>query len=485
LRRPERVVKPLVPLQTSVNAPKSSFKPASNWLPTAWELLSAVAVTLAAVVLTEVVREYFSIPNPLVLTLLAVIFVTVQNGMSAGLVSSAIVGAYGIVVFLLRDSIPTPTTSVSRELMICVVAPATAIMVGALKGRQEKGEKALRANELTERIALEREHNARLLAEGHEAQLRLLAAELERGVAERTAELRESEQRYQLLAMQAPVGIFHTDAGGSFTFVNERFCSITLITHLAALGDGWQQVVHPDDRIRVTLQWLAAARSGRAFRMEFRLRSLAGETLWVEATAEAVRNEIGAVTGYIGSVHDLSERKHAEDALRALSLRDDLTGVWNRRGFYKLAEREVQRAKARGLTLLAMYADVNSLKSINDDHGHGAGDDAILAAAVALQSACRGIDIVGRLGGDEFVILSVHETSDAARAAETAMRARIGTNTSAAADDRPYSLTVSVGAAISAGENEILDSLLARADQALYAAKRGRRVTLTQLAVAS
>lgn len=608
------VVKRLVPPQTPVSPPK----PASKWLLPTKQLTSAVLVTLVAAALAELIREYFNIPNPLVLMLLAVIFVTVRSGSSAGLVSAGMVAAYGLMIFLLRHSIPVATASVSRELMICIVAPATAIMVGALKKRQERDERALHASEMAERIALEREHNARLLAEAHEAQLRLLAAELERGVAARTAELRESEfryrtvlaatpdgialqradftiaawneaaermtglteeqlsgvlprpagwrairedgsafemtdhpslvalrtdepqlncvmgvqhpdgrlvwismntvplthegetvpyaavtsfadvtarreaeaalreseQRYQLLAMQAPVGIFHTDSEGSFTFVNERFCAITLSSHQGALGDGWQQIVHLDDRARVTVQWLAAARSGRAFRQEFRLRTLAGETLWVEATAEAVRSEIGVVTGYLGSVHDLSERKHAEDALRALSLRDDLTGVWNRRGFYKLAEQEVRRAKARGLTLLVMYADVNAFKSINDVHGHGAGDDALIAVAVALQSASRGIDIVGRLGGDEFVVLSVHETVDAARAAETGMRARIGANISTAANDRPYSLTLSLGAALGTGADAALETLLANADESLYATKR-RRVTLTPLAVAS
>ena len=292
---------------------------------------------------------------------------------------------------------------------------------------------------------------------------------------EAEAALRDSEQRFQLLAMQAPVGIFHTDALGLYTFVNERYCELTGIRPTAALGDAWREIVHPEDRERVVDEWRAASSAGRAFALEYRMCSLAGDTIWVDGKAEAVRDAKGVVTGYIGSVHDLSESKRAEEALRTLSLRDELTGLWNRRGFLTLAEQECRRARRSRLTVLVMYGDINSFKAINDTHGHRAGDEALVVVADAVSSSCRNADIAGRIGGDEFVILSVHDNADAATAAEAAIRSRIATRLDAVNADRLQPLSLSLGAARGIGADLTLDELLASADDALYAAKRQRQ----------
>lgn len=291
------------------------------------------------------------------------------------------------------------------------------------------------------------------------------------------AALRESEQRFQLLAMQAPVGIFHTDAAGLYTFVNDRYCELTGIEPDAALGDGWREIVHPEDRERVVDEWRSAANAGRAFALEYRMRSLAGATIWVDGKAEAVRDAKGAVTGYIGSVHDLSESKRAEEALRTLSLRDELTGLWNRRGFMTLAEQECRRARRSRLTVLVMYGDINAFKAINDTHGHRAGDEALVVVAGALAASCRNADIAGRIGGDEFVILSVHDSADASVAAEGAIRGRLEARLGVVNAGRTDALTLSLGAARGMGADVTLDALLASADDALYAAKRQRQAS--------
>lgn len=289
---------------------------------------------------------------------------------------------------------------------------------------------------------------------------------------EAEAALKESEQRFKILALQAPVGIFHTDANGACTYVNERYCALTLLDANAALGDGWQRIIHPEDSARVFEAWATAAREGRSFRLEYRLLTLAGETVWVEGSAEATRDASGVVTGYIGGIHDLSERKLAEEALRLLSLRDELTGVWNRRGLFELADQHCRRAREDGSTLLVMYGDVNSFKEINDTHGHAAGDEALVAVAAALQATCRNSDVVARIGGDEFVVMSSHENEADAQAAEVAMRARLRMHLAAASVRHPYALAMCVGAANCTGAEAVFEVLLSRADEALYDQKR-------------
>ena len=289
------------------------------------------------------------------------------------------------------------------------------------------------------------------------------------------AALRQSEQRFAVLAMQAPVGIFHTDVAGACTFVNERFCGLAGIEAASVLGAGWRRIVHPEDLDRVGDEWIQAAADGRSFRMEYRLITATGDTLWVEGSAEAIVGLDGAVTGYIGIVHDLSERKRAEDALRATSLQDQLTGLNNRRGFLALAEQEYRRARRLRATVLVTYADVDAFKFINDSFGHSAGDEALVQVAAAFRASYRDTDVVGRIGGDEFVALSVHESPAVAAATEVALRRRLDVRLREASAQRPYDLRISTGSATSDDTNASVEGLLALADAALYNAKRAGR----------
>jgi PAS domain S-box-containing protein len=130
-------------------------------------------------------------------------------------------------------------------------------------------------------------------------------------------ELRASERRFKTLAESAPVGIFETDAEGNCLFVNDRWCAMAGMTPEEAKGQGWADALHPEDRDNVFRAWYEAARVGREFAGEYRFRTLRGTVTWLSGRAVAVRDEAGGVTGYIGTVTDVTERKWAEDALRA------------------------------------------------------------------------------------------------------------------------------------------------------------------------
>jgi len=102
-----------------------------------------------------------------------------------------------------------------------------------------------------------------------------------------------------------------------------------------------------------------------------------------------------------------TERHAVHQELEDLSLRDPLTGLYNRRGFVLLAEQSLRLAKRNGRESVLLLADVDDLKTINDTHGHMAGDRGLCAVAKAFTSAMRESDIVSRLAGDEFVALAV------------------------------------------------------------------------------
>ncbi|MGE5655504.1 MAG: PAS domain S-box protein [Actinomycetota bacterium] len=130
------------------------------------------------------------------------------------------------------------------------------------------------------------------------------------------AALKESEERFRVLVNSAPVGIFQTDPAGDCVFVNPRWLEITGLPLAAAIGPGWAETLHPDERQSVFGDWYEAALSGREFARECRLLTPEGELVWVFARAVAMRGATGTITGYFGTLTDISDRKQAESALR-------------------------------------------------------------------------------------------------------------------------------------------------------------------------
>ncbi len=127
--------------------------------------------------------------------------------------------------------------------------------------------------------------------------------------------LQESEHRFRVLSQSAPVGIFLTDATGSCTYVNERWCELTQLTSAQAVGEGWRQAIHPGDRPRIFAKWSAAIREGREINPEFRFLRPDGLSVWVAGRATALKEPNGDISGFVGTVSDISDRKAAEIAL--------------------------------------------------------------------------------------------------------------------------------------------------------------------------
>lgn len=114
------------------------------------------------------------------------------------------------------------------------------------------------------------------------------------------------------LAAHAPVGLFHTDAAGSCVYVNERWCDLTGLTPEEARGNGWSRALHPEDCECVFSEWQAAATERRLFELEYRFQRADGKVTWVVGRAVAETDATGRVTGHVGTVMDITERKRTE-----------------------------------------------------------------------------------------------------------------------------------------------------------------------------
>jgi diguanylate cyclase (GGDEF)-like protein len=170
--------------------------------------------------------------------------------------------------------------------------------------------------------------------------------------------------------------------------------------------------------------------------------------------------------------HDISTKKKAEDDLKDLLLRDELTGLPNRRGFTTLSEQALKLAMRMERDVLMIFIDVDRLKYINDTFGHLAGDRALIDTARVLRDSCREADIVARLGGDEFVALMIVDSDQTADLVGERIKARVDSHNNESA--RGYALSLSVGTTRAKAEGTTLADLLAQADSALYDQKRAR-----------
>jgi diguanylate cyclase (GGDEF)-like protein len=156
--------------------------------------------------------------------------------------------------------------------------------------------------------------------------------------------------------------------------------------------------------------------------------------------------------------------------LRYLALTDDLTCLFNRRGFFAAATQQLKLAQRNGQSLLLLFCDVDNLKKINDTFGHQEGDLALIRTADALEQSFRGSDILSRLGGDEFVVLA-SETSNQTQ--EIILR-RLEKNLKKSSATEPrYALSLCVGVArFDPKRATTLGELMVQADKAMYEKKR-------------
>ncbi len=147
--------------------------------------------------------------------------------------------------------------------------------------------------------------------------IRFLGTVMEITERKRTEQaLRKAEELFRKLATYAPVGIFHTDEVGRCLFVNDAWCEITGARPEQAIGTGWAQFVHAEDRQRVLDEWHAAARTGVGDPTEFRFDNRERGIRWVTASASPLQDSNGRVTGFVGTIVDLTDRKVVEDVIR-------------------------------------------------------------------------------------------------------------------------------------------------------------------------
>ena len=130
------------------------------------------------------------------------------------------------------------------------------------------------------------------------------------------AQQRELYSRYESLITRSPAGIFETDARGRCVFVNEKWCELSGLTRQQALGSGWKQAIHPEDRERELEAWQKSTRAGEELQINCRWMTPKGTITWVHGSVVPLRSSTGEITGFLGTISDISALKQAEAVIR-------------------------------------------------------------------------------------------------------------------------------------------------------------------------
>ena len=283
--------------------------------------------------------------------------------------------------------------------------------------------------------------------------------------------IHNSESRYRSLVDSTDNSIFLVDTNFNYLLINKP--------HLVRMGLDENQYIgqpfsafHSQKETELFIEKAEKVlKAGKS--MRFTYKSFKEDKYFLQTYSPVIGkdNEPIAIT-VINK--DITELKHMEEKMRVLSLRDDLTGLYNGRGFTTLAEQYLKMAKREKKGFFMLYADLDNLKGINDKFGHKEGNYALTQIANILTDTYRESDIIARFGGDEFAIIPVAFDGDDINIIISRLHDKIKSYNSL--NNRGYKLSLSVGTSYFDPEHPYsLDKLWSKADEAMYEQKQNKK----------
>ena len=291
--------------------------------------------------------------------------------------------------------------------------------------------------------------------------------------------LAESEQHFRTLADNGQALIWTADIDGNRDYLNQPWLTFTGLTRDQALGKGWLDAVHPDDRDMLLTVMDRAYRRRNAFTREYRLRHRSGEYRWLLVKGTPRFSSHGQFVGFMGQCLDVTTDKETAAELERLAYHDGLTDLPNRALLLDRVDQAIRRRQRSGGVGALFFVDLDEFKQINDLYGHARGDQVLIEVARRLTGLVRDTDTVARLGGDEFLVLVpelADDVDEARRVAQAlADKLRYAMEQPFHFDEFRHLSTASVGLTLFAGKVNHAEELVREADIAMYQAKRAGR----------
>ncbi|HEY0670631.1 MAG TPA: diguanylate cyclase [Longimicrobiales bacterium] len=299
----------------------------------------------------------------------------------------------------------------------------------------------------------------------HEAVMDITRQKLEAEI------VRASEERHRFLTEYSSDMISVASWEGRFLYASPASLALLGYEQHELTGATIYDFVHEADRNAVRRTHLLVLEKAGTALASYRIRRKDGRYIWFEsAIREVPRSGRDTPRELVIVSRDVTERKLQEERLKDLAILDELTGLYNRRGFMAMANQYLKQARRNKRRALVIFADLNGLKGINDTHGHADGDRALITAADIFHRTFRDSDVVARVGGDEFAILAVE--ADAHHLENIRVRLQQALDVANRNHLHPFELSVSIGVvSFDPEQHNTVEELMALADREMYTHK--------------
>jgi len=275
----------------------------------------------------------------------------------------------------------------------------------------------------------------------------------------------------------AGVIIIILDENGNIKLINKRGCEILGCKQQEVIGKNWFDCFIPENERETLKNVFRTIMSGDLEpygEYENCIKTTKGEIRTIMWRNTVLKDKSGRIVGTLSSGEDITERKRLEEALKEMAITDELTGLYNRRGFLILSQQQLKLAARTGNSALLFFIDLDGMKWINDNLGHKEGDKALVKAARILKETFRESDIVGRIGGDEFAVLAVEAKQRFAQ--DIIARIRRSLKETNSQEQGLFQLSLSIGfSRFDPKSPKSLDELMEEADQAMYEEKNKKK----------
>jgi diguanylate cyclase (GGDEF)-like protein/PAS domain S-box-containing protein len=282
--------------------------------------------------------------------------------------------------------------------------------------------------------------------------------------------LKDTEAKYRSLVESTEDSIYLVDRNYRYLFMNKKHLARMRLLSDQILGRPYREFHTSEDTSKFMVHVKQVFETGESVQSEHMSKR---DNRYFLQTLSPAKDEDGNIVAITVISKDISDRKHMEEELRSLSLTDELTGLYNRRGFLALADQYFKIVNRMKNKISILYADLDHLKTINDTFGHQEGDRALIEAAGILRETFRESDVAARIGGDEFVVMPAVISNASLETVLERLHYNIAQVNAQAG--RNYQISISYGIALYDPEQPCtIEELLNQGDRMMYENKKSK-----------
>lgn len=283
--------------------------------------------------------------------------------------------------------------------------------------------------------------------------------------------LMQSEERYRTIIDTIADAYYEVDLAGNTTVFNDAYLKLYEYSTKEMQGKNYRTYVDKEHAEIAYWVFHQVFKTGKPTKkMEWEIISKGGKKKQVELSVSLIRDAKGNPLGFRGIISDITDRRKAEETIRHQAFHDPLTGLANRTLFYDRMHMAFNSAKRGGKMVAVIILDLDNFKGINDSKGHKVGDEVLKSISGRLSKMVRASDTVARYGGDEFTLI-IPSLSSEENALIVAQKIVKAFNKSFHLDNGDITVTASIGVVIYPIHGWDIDTLMSKADNAMYRAK--------------